>query len=64
MDNSQNTKKVIRGKLEGRRGKGRPRKRWMDSVEADLQKREIVNRKRMSEHRKDWAEAVRKAKEV
>ncbi|PSN56106.1 hypothetical protein C0J52_10651 [Blattella germanica] len=31
-------KKVFIGKLEGRRRRGRPRKRWIDDVEEDLRK--------------------------
>jgi hypothetical protein len=36
MPESQMPKRMLRGRLHSRRKKGRPRKRWMDSVIADL----------------------------
>ena len=36
MNETRYVKKIFEGKLEGRRGRGRPRLRWIDDVEDDL----------------------------
>jgi hypothetical protein len=38
MDETRSVKKIFEGKLEGRRGRGRPRLRWTNDVEDDLRK--------------------------
>jgi hypothetical protein len=38
MDETRCVKKIFEGKLEGSRGKGRARFRWIDDVEDDLRK--------------------------
>jgi len=44
MNETRSVKKNFEGKLEGRRGRGRPRLRWINDVEGDLRKLG-VNRK-------------------
>jgi hypothetical protein len=36
MNETRSVKKIFEGKLEGQRGRGRPRLRWMNDVEDDL----------------------------
>jgi hypothetical protein len=38
MNEIRSVKKIFEGKLEERRGRGRPRLRWINSVEDDLRK--------------------------
>ena len=38
MDETRAVKKLFEEKIEGRRGRGRPRLRWIDDVEEDIRK--------------------------
>jgi hypothetical protein len=38
MNETRSVKKILEGKLEGRRGRGQPRLRWTDDVEDNLRK--------------------------
>ena len=43
MDNGRTVKKLLEGKPEGERGKGRRRLRWMDDVKLDLRNMAVKN---------------------
>jgi hypothetical protein len=36
MDEERMSRKLLNGKMEGRRRRGRPRKRWLQDLEEDL----------------------------
>jgi hypothetical protein len=38
MDETRSVKKIFEGNLEGRRGRGRPRLKWINDMEDDLRK--------------------------
>jgi len=38
MNETRSVKKIFEGKLEGQRGRGRPRLRWINDMEDDLRK--------------------------
>jgi len=41
MNETRSVKKSFEGKLEGSRGRGRPRLRWINDVEDDLRKLDV-----------------------
>lgn len=43
MSESRGIKKHIQEKLEGKRVKGNPRKKWMDNISNDLEKLGMTN---------------------
>ena len=51
MAESKTAKKVMTGSMQGGRSQGRPRKRWIDCVESDLQQLEVVNWTWVAENR-------------
>ena len=62
MGEDRGCRKIYRGKTEGRRKTGRPRKRWVDGVEEDLKKMGVRGWRRKALERKEWKEIVGKAK--
>ena len=62
MEEDRMPKKILNQELEGKRRRGRPRKRWKEEVERDLQ---VLGVRRWSElvaDRKKWKDIVRQAK--
>ena len=47
--------KISEGKLEGRRGKGRRRLRWINDVEDDLRKLGVKRWRAKASDREEWA---------
>ena len=52
-------KRVMGMEIEGRRGRGRPKRRWMDSVRADLTEKGLEGDE--YEDRAEWRRLVRNA---
>ena len=60
--NETRSVKIFEGKLEGRRGRGRPRLRWIDDVEDDLRNPSVKRWTVKALDREEWASLIRKAK--
>jgi hypothetical protein len=55
-------KKIFEEKLEGRRGRGRPRLRWINDVEEDLRILGVKRWRRKALDRQEWAFIIKEAK--
>jgi len=62
MNETRSVQNVFVGKLEGRRGRGRPRLRWRNDVEDDLRKLGVKRWRMKALDREEWASIVREAK--
>jgi hypothetical protein len=62
MNETRSLTKIFEGKLEGRKGRGRPRLRWMDDVEDDLRKLGVKRWRAKALDRQEWASIIREAK--
>jgi len=62
MNETRSVKKIYEGKLEGRRGRGRPRLRWTNDVEDDLRKLGVKRWRTKAFDREEWASNIRETK--
>jgi len=62
MEGDRMPKKIFTQELQGTRTRGRPRKRWKEEVERDLQMLGVKRWRELVADRKKWKEIVRQAK--
>jgi len=62
MEEDRLPKKFFTQELEGTRRRGRPRKRWKEEVESDLQVLGLRRWRELVAERKKWKDIVRQAK--
>jgi hypothetical protein len=62
MNETRSVNKIFEGKLEGRRGTGRPRITWIKDVEDDLRKLSVKRWRRKAVEREEWASNKKEAK--
>ncbi|XP_055388265.1 uncharacterized protein LOC129616656 [Condylostylus longicornis] len=61
MDDARAVGKVFKGVPEGYRRRGRPRKRWIEDVEADLRSMTVVNWNNLAKQKDQWRAVVAEA---
>jgi len=62
MEEDRMPKKIVTQELEGTRRRGRPRKRWKEEVERDLQALGLRRWRKLEMDRKKWKDIVRQSK--
>jgi SOS response regulatory protein OraA/RecX len=61
MDEERLSRKLLHGRMEGRRRRGRPRKRWLHNLE-DLRVMQVGRRWEKVRSKEEWRRIVREAK--
>jgi hypothetical protein len=62
MNEKRTPKRVLEWKPIGRRIRGRPRKRWIEGVEEDIQRMETRGWRKLHKERTEWKRITEKAK--
>jgi hypothetical protein len=62
MDGIRIHRKILERKPMGRRIRGRPRKRWIEDIEEDIQILGIRGWRKLSKERTEWKKITEKAK--
>jgi hypothetical protein len=62
MDEKRTPERILEWKPIGRRIRGKPRKRWIDDIEDDIQIMGIREWKKLCEERAEWKRITEKAK--
>jgi hypothetical protein len=62
MEEKRIPKRVLEWKLVGRRNRGRPRKRWIEDIEGDVQIVGIRGWRNLCKERAEWKKITEKVK--
>jgi len=62
MDGGRMPRRILEWKPMGRRIRGRPRKRWIEVAEEDIQTMGIRGRRKLSKEMTEWKKIAEKAK--
>ena len=62
INETRSVKKIFEGKLEGQRGRSRPRLRWINDVEDDLRKLGVKRWRTKALEREEWTSIIKEAK--
>ena len=57
-------KKIFKSKLEGSRRKGRPRVRWLEVVQKDLQEMKVKRWRQKAVDREEWTLVIKEGKAI
>jgi hypothetical protein len=64
MDQGRTVKKVLESKWEGSRRRRRPKLRWMEDLEKDLQEIKVKKLRQKTVDMEEWASIIKEAKDL